>query len=90
MNKLLAIFTTGALLCVSLPLLAAGDMECHHGMMMKPQAMDTDNDGTLSKEEFMKAHEAIWDKMTKNKDGLVNLKDMRMMHKHCMKQEGKK
>ena len=48
-----------------------------HGMDMK--AMDTNGDGMISKEEFMAYHEAMYDHMKKNKDGMVDMKDMGMM-----------
>lgn len=40
--------------------------------MMK---MDANGDGVISKEEYMKYHEAMFDHM-KNKDGVVSMKDM--------------
>ena len=84
MNKLIFIIVSGALVCTSYSSFAAKDMKCGHGMMQMKN-MDTDNDGTVSKEEFMKAHEAMWDGMKKNKDGLVDVKEMEMMHKGMKK-----
>lgn len=84
MNKLFLIFVGGALACSSFLSFARDDMKCGHGMMQM-QNMDTDNDGTVSKEEFMKAHETMWDGMKKNKDGLVDAKEMQMMHKGMKK-----
>ena len=46
--------------------------------MMK--MMDTNTDGMVSKEEFMKHHEMMFDKMKKNKMGMVDMKDMPMMN----------
>ena len=43
--------------------------------------MDTNGDGVISKDEFMKHHEMMWDKMKKNSAGGVDLKDMEAMHK---------
>ncbi|MDY7573822.1 EF-hand domain-containing protein [Actimicrobium sp. CCI2.3] len=51
----------------------------HMAMMME---MDTNGDGMISKEEFMKHHEKMFDAMPKNKDGLVDLK---AMHAPAMK-----
>ena len=43
------------------------------------KAMDANGDGMISKSEFMKYHEAMWAKMKKNKNGMVDMKDMGMM-----------
>ncbi|MFT5534417.1 MAG: hypothetical protein ACI8WM_002299 [Burkholderiaceae bacterium] len=51
-----------------------------HTAMMKE--MDANGDGMISKEEFMKHHEKMFDAMPKNKDGLV---DMKAMHAPAMK-----
>lgn len=44
-------------------------------MMMQMNRADVNADGALSKEEFLKAHEAMFDQM-KNKEGLVRLDSM--------------
>jgi hypothetical protein len=80
-------------------LLATGSAFADHhlkgegGMKM----MDTNKDGMISKDEFMKHHEMMWDKMKKNSAGSVDMKDMEMMHKEMagmhkemMKEEKKK
>ncbi|WP_428414946.1 hypothetical protein [Methylibium sp.] len=41
--------------------------------------MDANGDGMVSKEEFMKHHEAAFDKMKKNSSGTVDMKDMEPM-----------
>lgn len=84
MKKLFFAMISCALVLISLPSIARDDMKCGHGMMQMKN-MDTDNDGTISKEEFMKAHEAMWDGMKKNKDGLVDIKEMQKMHKGMKK-----
>jgi Ca2+-binding EF-hand superfamily protein len=89
MNKLLLVIFCSALASLSLPSVARDDMKCGHGMMQMKN-MDTDNDGTVSKEEFMKAHEAMWDEMKKNKDGLVDVKEMQRMHKGMKKDKDAK
>ena len=53
------------------------------GMGMK--MMDTNNDGMISKEEFMKHYEAMFDKMKKDSNGMVSMKDMPMMMDGMMK-----
>lgn len=55
-----------------------GNMQGMMNMMRQMQAMDANRDGLLSKEEFTKAHDAMFDAMPKNKDGLVEMKDMAM------------
>ncbi len=62
------------------------DMKSGDGMMgSMMMKMDTNGDGMLSKEEFMKAHESMFDRM-KGPNGMISLKDMQMkdMDKgHC-------
>lgn len=48
------------------------DMKSRQGMAVK---MDTNGDGMLSREEFMKGHEAMFDRM-KGPNGMISLKDM--------------
>lgn len=52
-------------------------MEMQHGKGAK--MMDANGDGMVSKEEFMKHHEAAFDKMKKNSSGTVDMKDMEPM-----------
>jgi Ca2+-binding EF-hand superfamily protein len=89
MNKLFFAVVSVALVCSSVSAMAREDMKCGQGMTQMKN-MDTDNDGTISKEEFMKAHEAMWDEMKKNKDGLVDVKEMQMMHKGMKKSKDAK
>ncbi len=58
----------------SIPMKAAEEM----------QMMDANKDGMVSKEEFMKYHEAMFEKM-KGDNGKVNIKDMQMMGDMMMK-----
>lgn len=55
-----------------------GDMQGMMNMMRHMQTMDANGDGMLSKDEFMKTHEAMFDSMPKNPDGLVAMKEMAM------------
>jgi hypothetical protein len=82
MNKAKAILFTAAF--VATGAFAMDDMKSQ-GMMMDMNAMDTNHDGMISKKEFMKYHEDMWAKMKKNKAGMVDIKDMEMMHGGMMK-----
>ena len=57
---------------------AMTEMKSGHGMMDNMmKKMDTNGDGMLSKEEFMKGHEAMFDSM-KGPNGMISLKEMQM------------
>lgn len=71
MNKLLSAAATAALFTLSFSVLAMDDMDM--------KKMDANGDGMISKSEFMKYHEAMWSKMKKNKNGMVDMNDMGMM-----------
>ena len=61
--------------------LAADPVPAKPGMSPMPhrQAIDTNKDGMLSREEFMSHHEKMWNDMKKTSAGLVDLKSMPMM-----------
>ena len=84
MQRLLHILLATGLAGVSISVGAMDDMK-PQGMMMDMKAMDTNHDGMISKKEFMKFHEDMWAKMKKNKSGMVDMKDMEMMHDRMMK-----
>ena len=84
MHRLLYIFFATGLAVASISAVAMDDMK-PQGMMMDMKAMDTNHDGMISKKEFMKFHEDMWAKMKKNKSGMVDIKDMEMMHEGMMK-----
>jgi hypothetical protein len=44
-------------------------------MKFNAQAMDADHDGTITKDEFMKYDAAMWDKMKKDKNGMMSVAD---------------
>ncbi|MEO8223586.1 MAG: hypothetical protein ABI661_02190 [Gammaproteobacteria bacterium] len=75
---------------LALPVLADDMMGDHkmseHEMMM---SMDTNKDGMVSKDEYMKHHEQMWMKMKKNGKGMVELKSMDMMKDDKMMNDGK-
>ena len=56
--------------------------------MMDMKVMDTNGDGMISKQEFMKFHEDMWAKMKKNKAGMVDVKDMQAMMSGGMMKNG--
>lgn len=77
-----------ALIGASASSMAMDDMKMSKNMDMK--AMDTNGDGMISKDEFMKYHEMMYDKMKKNKTGMVDIKEMEMMHHDMeMRKKGK-
>jgi hypothetical protein len=71
-----------AMLASTTSAFAMDDMKMGQPMDMASmmKMMDTNNDGMVSKEEFMKHHEMMFDKMKKNKMGMIDMKDMPMMH----------
>lgn len=70
-----------ALVATGCTTIAADEKKSGHGMMgnmmMGMNKMDANADGMLSKDEFMQSHEAMFD-MMKNKDGVVDMKNMQM------------
>lgn len=81
------IFALGA---AALLLAGCSAMGMHRGARMPGmmQQMDTNGDGMVTKQEFMAAHEAMFDCM-KGPDGMISLKDM-PMHERRMGMEGGK
>lgn len=57
----------------------------HGGMDGMMSRMDANGDGMISKEEFMKAHEAMFDHM-KGSNGMISLQDMQMRRQRMMEQ----
>ncbi len=57
-----------------------GNMAMKEGMgMQMMKMMDANSDGMISRDEFMKHHEAMYDKMKKGSNGMVSVMDMQMM-----------
>ena len=81
--KKLAMAVIAVVCATAAPAFAGG------GKHMDMKAMDTNGDGMISKDEFMRAHEMKWDKMKKNSAGMVDMKDMEMMHDKMMKHDDK-
>jgi hypothetical protein len=61
----------------------SGDQHGHQCEHMS--AVDTNKDGKISKEEFMKHHEAMFDKKDVNKDGFIDREEMHRMMEHMHK-----
>ena len=53
--------------------------EAEKTMMLHLKKMDANGDGVISKDEYMKYHEARYDAMKKNKDGTVDMAEMKKM-----------
>ena len=88
MTKLISSLFAAGLLSASVGAGAMDNsMKTDKNMMKsgKPMMMDTNSDGMISKDEFMKYHEAMYDGMQKNKDGMVDMKTMSKMHNGSMK-----
>lgn len=85
MNKLILSVAVAAVASVSSGAVASDEMKPSAGMMRgMMQKMDFNGDGMLSKDEFMKAHEDMFDRM-KGPNGTISLKDMPMHHQGKMK-----
>ena len=85
-----------ALVSASFSSFATDDMKMgkHMDMKLDMKMMDSNGDGMISKDEFMKYHVMIFDKMKKNSTGMVDVKEMEMIHhematKHKGKPMGK-
>ena len=59
------------------------DMHSGQDMMMQMRQFDSNGDGMLSKEEFMKAHEMMFERM-KGPNGMISLKSMQMQMQKMM------
>lgn len=62
-----------AVLCVAVAPAFGGD-----DRNMPVKAMDTNGDGMLTRDEFMRFHESLWGQMKKNSSGMVDMRDMGM------------
>jgi len=98
MNKLILMLTGGALLGTAAWSFAADPMPTKNtNTAMDPKMMDVNKDGMISKTEFTKHHEAVYDRMPKNASGQVMMKGMEMaqsemhdgkMNDHTMSKDG--
>ena len=91
MNKLLLIIVASLFAGTSFVATAADDTKPGKGMMMGKmmKKMDNNNDGMLSKEEFMSGHEKMFDRM-KGKNDMITLSDKQMCCSGMKGHEGMK
>ena len=80
----LASLMTGLAIAGSVAATDVDDMHHCKGMGMEMKSMDSNGDGMISKEEFMKYHEAKFDSM-KNSAGMLDMKTMGTMHEGMKK-----
>ena len=83
--SLVAMIFAGLSACAQDSMRAGMAMKDGMGMKMDMKMMDPNNDGMISKEEFMKHHESMYDKMKKGSNGMVSVKDMQTMMDMMMK-----
>jgi Ca2+-binding EF-hand superfamily protein len=75
MTRLLVFVAAATLTSVSFAQADSSTDFARGGMHFIAKAMDTDNDGTISKDEFMKYHADMWDMMTKDSSGSISVSD---------------
>ncbi|MBC7621715.1 MAG: hypothetical protein H7293_22505 [Candidatus Saccharibacteria bacterium] len=80
MTKSISLLLAAGLLGASVGAFAQNDdkpmVETDTSMSMKMKTMDTNGDGMISREEFMKYHEDMYGAMPANADGMVDMKPM--------------
>lgn len=77
MNHSLLIVIGSSFLAIA-SLATADDSMMNHGHMAMMQAMDTNGDGKISKDEYMAYYEKMWTKIKKDENGTVDVKSMGM------------
>jgi hypothetical protein len=95
MRKLLGTTLIATLMIVTVSVVAAQgmkmgmmDMDMMHGCMHGMKMMDANEDGAVSKQEFMQAHEKMFAAMDKDGDGKLGAKEQQMMVGGMMKHHG--
>jgi Ca2+-binding EF-hand superfamily protein len=76
MTRLLVFLAAATLTSVSFAQSDSSTDFARGGMHFSAKAMDTDNDGMISKDEFMKYHSDMWDQMTKDSNGSMSVADL--------------
>ena len=72
MSRLLVFLAAATLTSVSFAQDQSTDF-ARGGMHFSAKAMDTDKDGMISQDEFMKYHAAMWDQMTQDSNGNMTI-----------------
>ena len=92
MNRLTATLLAAGLIGASVSASAADNLKLDNKMMKGSmnmskdmKAMDANGDGMISKDEYMKHYETMYEGMQKNKDGMVDMKHVSMMKGASMK-----
>jgi Ca2+-binding EF-hand superfamily protein len=76
MRRLFVFLAAATLTSVSFGQASSSTSFAQGGMHFSAKAMDTDNDGMISKDEFMKYHSDMWDQMTKDSNGSMSVTDL--------------
>jgi hypothetical protein len=76
MNRLFVFLTAAMLTSVAFGQAEASAEPARGGMHFSARDMDADHDGVISKDEFMKYHADVWDKMTKSSGGSMATSDL--------------
>lgn len=76
MSRLLAFLAVAILSSVSFAQTDASADFARGGMHFSAKAMDADNDGMISQDEFMKYHSDMWDQMAKDSSGSMSATDL--------------
>jgi Ca2+-binding EF-hand superfamily protein len=74
MTRFLVFLATAMLMSVSFARAQSADF-ARGSMHFNARAMDSNGDGMISKDEFMKYHAAVWNQATKDSDGKMTVSD---------------
>jgi Ca2+-binding EF-hand superfamily protein len=76
MNRLLVLLAAGALTSVAFGQADSSAELARGGMHFNARDIDADHNGVISKDEFMKYHADVWDRMTKSSGGSMATNDV--------------